>query len=257
MPRERRAAVPPAAGAAAVRRALLALLLLLLPACSEDEPGPTLTVFAAASLSDSFPALGRAYEAAHPGSRVVFSFAGSQTLVAQVQQGAPADVLVTADAATAEQVRDELAAPPRLLARNRLAIVTEPGNPLGIPTLRDLARPGVRVVLAGPTVPVGKAARAALAEASVTVRPVSEEPDVKAVVQRVRLGEADAGIAYATDLVAAKDQVGGTPLPGVSNVLPGAVLRSSGQAEAATRFLDLVLSPEGQRVLGTYGFLPP
>ena len=241
-------------------RLLLSALVLLLAACSSPasggQPAP-LTVFAAASLSDVFPAVGRAYEGAHPGTRVVFSFAGSQTLVAQVQQGAPADVLVTADTATAEQVAGELTAPPVVLARNRLAIVTEPGNPLHLTALADLARPDVRVVLPGPTVPIGKAARTALQRAGVTVQPRSEEPDVKAVVQRVRLGEADAGIAYATDLAAAGGAVGGVALPGISNSLAGGVVRSSAQLPAAQAFLDLVRSAQGQQVLTSYGFLPP
>ena len=193
-------------------RALLVLVLLLAGCGSSDAsssgaspPGADplaapLTVFAAASLTESFGELGRVYEQAHPGADVTFSFAGSQSLVAQVQQGAPADVVATADTATLDAVAGELAAPARVLARNRLAIVTERGNPLGLRTLADLARPGVTLVLAGPAVPAGKAARVALQAAGVQVAPVSEEPDVKAVVQRVALGEADAGIAYVTDV---------------------------------------------------------
>ncbi len=251
-----------------MRRAAGLLLLALLAGCGTSPAGSSaaaaddplarpLTVFAAASLTEAFPALGRAYEQAHPGATVTFSFAGSQSLVAQVQQGAPADVVATADAASAEQLAGELAAPPRVLARNQLAVVTEPGNPASISGLADLARPGVTVVLAGPTVPAGKAARAALAAAGVAVQPVSEEPDVKAVVRRVGLGEADAGIAYVTDVAAARGAVDGVALPGVSNTYPAGVLRSAREPAAAQAFLELVASAQGRELLASYGFLPP
>jgi len=240
-----------------VRRALPLVALLLLPACGGD-PGPEpLVVFAAASLTDAFTELGAEYERAHPGERVAFSFAGSQSLVAQVQQGAPADLVATADTASAQALADQLDGAPQVLARNRLAIVTAPGDPLGLAALADLARPSVQVVLAGPSVPAGRAARAALDEAGVSVRPVSEEPDVRAVVQRVALGEADAGIAYATDVAAADDRVDGTPLPGVSNAYPAGVVRGSARRDRARAFLDLALSERGRAVLSSYGFLPP
>ena len=241
----------------------LVAVLLLLPSCgggpdrAADPLAGPLTVFAAASLTDAFGDLGRQYEAAHPGAQVTFSFAGSQSLVAQVQQGAPADVVATADTASAEAVSDRLDGPARVLARNRLAIVTETGDPLHLRTLADLARPSVTVVLAGPTVPAGRAARAALEQAGVTVQPVSEEADVRAVVQRVALGEADAGIVYATDLQAAQDDVDGRALDGVSNAYPAGVVRGSARRAEAQAFLDLALSPQGAAVLASYGFLPP
>ena len=247
--------------------ALLALVLLAGCGSSSDAAAPApasadplavpLTVFAAASLTESFTELGEAYERTHPGAEVTFSFAGSQSLVAQVQQGAPADVVATADTASLEALTAELAGPSRVLARNRLAIITEKGNPEGLRTLADLARPDITLVLAGPSVPVGKAARSALDKAGVTVQPRSEEQDVKAVVQRVALGEADAGIAYVTDVAAADGSVDGTDLPDISNSYPAGVLREAAQPEAAAAFLDLASSPEGQRVLASYGFLPP
>ena len=238
-------------------RALPLALLLLLPACSADPEPQPLVVFAAASLTDAFTELGRQYERAHPGERVTFSFAGSQSLVAQVQQGAPADVVATADAASAQSLAAQLDGAAQVLARNRLAIVTAPGDPLGLQTLADLAPSSVKVVLAGPSVPAGRAARAALDEAGVTVRPVSEEPDVRAVVQRVALGEADAGIAYVTDVRAGDADVDGTPLPGISNEYPAGVVRASARRDRARAFLDLALSPQGRDVLASYGFLPP
>ncbi len=256
----------------ALRTVLASAPLLALAACGGSSDGGSarsatssgqatstrpLTVFAAASLTGVFRDLGARYEREHPGRAVTFSFAGSQSLVAQVQQGAPADLVATADAASAEALAAALAAAPRVLARNQLAVVTEPGNPERVRGLADLARPGLRVVLAGPTVPAGRAARAALDGAGVRVQPVSEEPDVRAVVQWVRLGEADAGIAYATDVAAARGDVDGVPLPGASNAYPAGVLRAAAHPREAGEFLDLALSPEGQRVFAAHGFLPP
>ena len=216
-----------------------------------------LTVFAAASLKEVLTDLGRTYERRHPGARVTFSFAGSQTLVAQIQQGAPADVLATADATSAASVAPELTGTPEILARNQLSILVAPGNPLHLTTLADLARPAVKVVLAGPTVPAGKAARKALAAAGVSVKQVSDEPDVKAVLAKVRLGEADAGIAYVTDARAAQGAVDGITLPGISNVYPAAALKNAAHPAAATAFLAFLVSVDAQAVFRSYGFLPP
>ncbi len=227
------------------------------PAASSDPAATALTVFAAASLTESFTELGEAYEAAHPGADVTFSFAGSQALVAQVQQGAPADVLATADQRSVEAVAGELAGSPQVFAKNQLAIVTEPGNPLGLTGLADLAVADVKVVLADDSVPVGRASAAALEAAGVVVRPVSEEQDVKAVLQKVRLGEADAGIVYVTDVRSAGDDVAGVQLPGVTNAYPLAALADAPHRAAADAFVAFVLSAQGQAVLASYGFLPP
>lgn len=238
--------------------ALLAAVVLL-TGCSAGaaEGRSRMTVFAAASLTEALTALAQRYEE-RTGARVDLSFAGSQSLVAQVQQGAPADLVVTADedsmAALADDVVDGA---PVVLARNALAVVTEAGDPLGIGSLADLARPGLAVVLGGPDVPVGRAARAALATAGVPVRPVSEEPDVKAVLAKVRLGEADAGVVYATDLAAAGGDVGGFALPGAVNSYPAAVVRGARNAEAARDLIELATSGEGRQVLADLGFLPP
>lgn len=250
-----------------MRRLAALLALLLLAACGGGRAGTAaapvdpaagpVTVFAAASLTEVFQDLGSAFTKAHPGAAVTFSFAGSQSLVAQVQQGAPADLLATADEKSAASVRADLATDPVVLARNRLALVTEKGDPLHLNGLADLARPGVKVVLAGPTVPAGKAARKALAAAGVRVHPVSEELDVKAVLQKVRLGEADAGIVYVTDLQAAGGAVTGYALPGVSNSYPAAVVRGAAHPQAAAAFLALARSPEGRAVFARHGFLPP
>ncbi|MCW2621309.1 MAG: modA [Frankiales bacterium] len=252
-----------------MERLVLVLVLILggLSACGgsdasagrsatpSDPAATALTVFAAASLTESFTALGKEFEADHPGAKVTFSFAGSQALVAQIQQGAPADVLATADTASIEAVKAETA-PAQVFARNQLAIVTERGNPLGITTLADLAKPGRKVVLAGPSVPVGKASVKALTDAGITVAPVSQETDVKAVLAKVQLGEADAGLVYVTDLQAAGDAVGGTPLPGLTNSCPVAALTRARHGTAAGSFVAFVLSPGGQAVLTSYGFAP-
>jgi molybdate transport system substrate-binding protein len=233
--------------------------LLLVAACGSGSSGSVATtaatpkadkvlVFAASSLTKVFTAEGKAFQASHPGATVTFSFAGSQSLVAQLAQGAPADVLATADATSMSAARLTGA---RVFARNRLAIITAPGNPQHLLTLTDLARPGLRLVLGGPTVPVGRAARTALAAAHVQVHPRSLEQDVKGVVTKVRLGEADAGIAYATDVTA---DVAGVPLPGISNSYLIAVVRPT----AGSRdFVDFVLSTAGQAILRAAGFLPP
>lgn len=231
---------------------LLVGLLLVATACTSNDPSrrTTVTVFAAASLNKAFAAEGEAFEKAHPDVRVGFSFAGSQSLVAQIKQGAPADVLATADLATIEGVRDSLVAAPSVFAHNQLAIVTGPGNPLRIQRLADLARPGVKVVLAGPTVPAGKASAKALKAAGVTVRPVSLEDAVTGVVSKVALGEADAGIAYVTDLRATA-AVDGVPLDGLTTDLAiGALNGRSG----SLAFIAFVRSSQGQAILDRFGF---
>ena len=158
---------------------------------SGDEPA-TLHVLAASSLNEAFTQIGAAFENEHPGVKVVFDFAGSQDLVAQIGQGAPGDVIATADTATMEKLAGQASAPQEF-ATNELAIAVEPGNPRGITGLSSLADPALKVVLAAPEVPAGRYAAEALARAGVTVKPVSFEASVKGVVTKVSLGEADAG----------------------------------------------------------------
>jgi molybdate transport system substrate-binding protein len=229
-----------------VRRVVLALLLVA--ACSADASDRhTVTVFAAASLAKAFKAEAEAYESTHPDTEVVLSFAGSPSLVAQIEQGAPADVLATADVATIARLEGSLTARPQVFAHNQLALVTERGNPQHLVSLADLARHGLRVVLAAPTVPVGKAAAQALADAGVVVEPLSLEDSVTGVVGKVRLGEADAGIAYVTDL--AGGDVAGTPLPGTRTDLAIGALNDEGMP-----FVAFLLSAAGQQVLRQHGF---
>jgi molybdate transport system substrate-binding protein len=245
--------------------ALLAAVGLALAGCGDDQPaGSTaspgeIKVFAAASLTAAFTELGERYTAASGGAQVTFNFAGSQALATQIRQGAPADVFASADVPTMDKVRDLVGAP-RNFAGNLLAIVVERGNPKSVEGLGDLADPGLKVVLAAEEVPAGQYARQVLDRAGVAVRPVSQEDNVKAVVTKVSLGEADAGIVYATDVTAGGSRVEGIDIPEDQNLTatyPIATVKVSEAQDKAQAFLDLVLSAEGQRVLQEHGFLPP
>jgi molybdate transport system substrate-binding protein len=246
--------------------ALVAVAALLLAACGGDAGGSSspetpseLKVFAAASLTAAFTELGRQYAAANGGDKVTFNFAGSQALATQIQQGAPADVFASADIPNMDRVKD-LVATPQNFASNRLAIVVEQGNPKGVRSLDDLASGDLKVVLAAEEVPAGRYAKQILDQAGVTVRPVSQEDNVKAVVTKVSLGEADAGLVYVTDVTAGGDKVEGVDIPQDQNVLatyPIATVKASQAPDQAQAFMDLVLSDEGQQVLERHGFLPP
>jgi len=213
------------------------------------EPTGTTTVLAAASLAGAFEDLGA--------SGVAYSFAGSQQLVAQVEAGAPADVVATADAAAMNRlVRAGLVDSPADFARNRLAIAVAPGNPRRITKLADLAQAGLRVVLADPAVPAGRYTQEVLERAGVAVRPVSLELDVKAVARKVEAGEADAAVVYVTD-VARPARV---DIPDSANVVatyPVAVVRATRNRLAAQAFIDRLLGPEGRQALAGRGFLLP
>lgn len=223
-------------------------------------------VLAAASLTETFEDLARTYEADHPGERVTLSFAGTPTLAAQVAAGAPADVLATADEPTMSRlwVEGEIGKA-YLLATNRLVLITPADDPAGIHDLRDVARPGVRLVLAGEAVPAGRYAREALAGLGILdaaeANLVSAPPDVKAVVSAVVLGEADAGVVYATDAtVAVREDVRVFGLP--ESVSPKAtyaigIVRDSPHPEGARAFVDYALSAAGREVLARHGFRTP
>ena len=216
-------------------------------------------VFAAASLTAAFTKLGEDFTAASGGTKVTFNFAGSQALATQIQQAAPADVFASADIPNMGKVKD-LVNTPQNFASNLLAIVVEKGNPKDVKGLEDLANPDLKVVLAAEEVPAGKYAKQVLDKAGVSVTPVSQEDNVKAVVTKVSLGEADAGIVYVTDVTAGGDKVEGVDIPQGQNVTatyPIATVRASKAQDKAQAFMDLVLSAEGQQVLKEYGFLPP
>jgi len=232
-------------------------------AASDGAVSGDVTVFAGASLTDAFTELGTAFEDANPGTTVTFNFAGSQQLATQITtDGAPADVFASADQTQMDVVGEAalLAGGPVVFARNRLEISVEPGNPAGIATLDDLGRDGIGVVLAADEVPAGRYAREALDAAGVTVRPVSLETDVRAVLTKVSLGEADAGIVYTSDIAAAEDTVEGVAIPDEDNVIAAyliATLRDAPSAEAARAFVETVRSEKGQETLDAYGFDTP
>ena len=228
---------------------------------AHPPPPRTVTVFAAASLTAAFQAVGNAFENTHPDMKVQPNFAGSSTLVQQIQQAAPADVFASADEANMQKLVESggIAGAPQLFARNTLQIVVSPGNPKHIAALADLAKPGLTIALCGPTVPCGRYAVEAFTKAGVTAPAASQELDVKAVLTKVSMGEADAGIVYVTDVRAAAGKVEGVDIPESSNVIaryPIAVVKNASNATAAAAFIDFILSSVGQQLLAGYGFLP-
>jgi molybdate transport system substrate-binding protein len=253
-----------------VRSSILLLVVALVAAACGGNGGnssggssagsPTeIKVFAAASLTGAFNKLGQDWTAANPGTRVAFNFAGSQALATQIQQGAPADVFASADTTNMGKVSSQ-AGPPKTFASNLLQIIVAKSNPKGVKGLADLSSPDLKVVLAAPDVPAGKYARQALDAQHVNVKPVSLEDNVKAVVTKVSLGEADAGIVYVTDVTAGGDKVEGVDIPDSQNVpatYPITVLKGSSHQSQAQSFMNMVLSDQGQQVLKSFGFLPP
>ncbi|MFE9454968.1 molybdate ABC transporter substrate-binding protein [Streptomyces sp. NPDC006739] len=220
------------------------------------------TVFAAASLQESFRALGKEFEKQHPGTRVDFNFGGSDTLAASITSGAPADVFAAASPKTMALVTAEKDAvgTPATFVRNQLEIATLPGNPGNVASLKDLTKPSLKVVLCARTVPCGAAAQKALNAAGLKLTPVSYEQDVKGALTKVELKEADAALVYRTDVHAAGDKVRGVEFPESAkavNDYPIALLKNAPNAPAAQAFIALVRSAEGEKVLTGAGFLKP
>jgi len=220
----------------------------------------TISVFAAASLTDSFKTLGSAFQTAHAGVTVHFNFAGTPTLLTQIEQGAQADVFASADTTNMDTLKADgfTVGTPEVFAHSQLEIVVAAGNPKGITGLADLAKPGLIYISAAATVPAGRYARQALAKAGVTVNPRSLETDVKSVVSKIELGEADAGIVYTTDVEAAKSKAQGVPIPSADNVVatyPLVAVKGSKNSAVANAFIAFVLSAAGQSTLESFGFL--
>lgn len=230
-------------------------------AATPDPAAGSITVFAAASLTEAFTTLGRQYEAAHPGAKVTFNFGASSTLATQIVQGAPADVFAAASRRTMDTVTSAGAATgSRVFAVNTLEIATPASPTTPVRSLADLARPGVKVAICQPAVPCGDAARKLFALNRLSVTPVSEENDVKSVLAKVELGEVDAGVVYVTDVRAAAGRVVGVTIPTDRNVTTAyPIVTTTGSADATTAraFVDYVLSPAGQQVLTAAGFTSP
>lgn len=229
---------------------------------SSPKVSGTVTVFAAASLKESFTTLGKQFEKAHPGTHVTFSFGGSDTLAAQITGGAPADVFASASPKTMKIVTDKKdnATAPATFVRNQLEIATLPGNPDKVASLKDLTNKDLKVVLCDKTVPCGAAAQKALDASKLKLTPVSYEQDVKAALNKVVLKEADAAVVYKTDVKAAGDKVEGVDFPESADAIndyPIALLKNAPNAEGAKAFIALVQSDEGQKVLNEAGFLKP
>jgi len=264
----------------ALLRAICAALTVALPAaCDARSPdsvpgasadatgtytarldGPLL-ISAAASLTDAFGEIEAAFEAAHPSVEVTLNLAGSSTLRVQILEGAPVDVFASADLANMERLveADEVAGEARVFARNRLQIAVPAGNPGRVAGVDDLAREELLLGLCAESVPCGDFARAALARAGVRPSIDTAEPDVRALLTKVALGELDAAITYVTDVSAAGPEVRGIDLPRSANLVaeyPIAVRAAAPNAAAARAFVDFVLSADGQVILERHGFLP-
>jgi molybdate transport system substrate-binding protein len=258
-----------------LRRGMAALAAagLLLSGCGSGSAQPaassggaglagTVSVFAASSLTGAFNQIGTDFEAANPGVKVTFNFAGSSALATQITQGAPADVFASAAPANMKTVTDagDNDGPATTFVRNQLVIAVPKGNPKGVRGLADLTKPGVKVALCAEQVPCGAAAKKALAAAKVCLTPVTLEQDVKAALSKVKLGEVDAALVYRTDVKAAASDVDGIEFPesaGAINDYPIVLLKGAPDKAAARAFIAYVLSDKGTAVLTAAGFQAP
>jgi molybdate transport system substrate-binding protein len=255
-----------------IRRTLAAALVLFtglaLSACGDDSPAASSTpssglsgqvnVFAAASLTGTFTQLGKDFEAAHPGVKVVFNFAGSSALARQINQGAPADVFASAAPKNMDQVTDK--GTPTTFVKNKLEIAVPKGNKAGITGLKDFTVEDHKIALCAEQVPCGAAAKKVFEAAKLTPRPDSLEQDVKAALTKVSLGEVDAALVYRTDVLAAKDKVDGIAFPEADqavNDYPIATLTKAPNPTGAKAFVDFVLSAQATLVLTEAGFAAP
>jgi len=230
------------------------------PASPTPAVSGSLTVLAAASLTAAFTKIGDQVHAKYPGVDVRFSFAGSPTLVTQIQQGAPADVFASADQANMRKVVTGgfNMGTPSMFAHNKLEIAVQAGNPKHITSLNDLTNPAVKVAVCAPGVPCGRYSTTTFGKAGMTVKPVSQEPDVKSVLMKVALGEADAGIVYVTDVKSAGSQVEGVTIPDNLNTTaeyPIVELKTTQSDAAAKAFVSFVVGAQGQKTLESFGFL--
>ena len=248
---------------------LATALALFVPATASaakhtsTSPAGTITVSAAASLTDAFTTMGADFQKANPGTTVTFNFAASSALVTQIQGGAPADVFASADGTNMQKLVSggQVTAEPTVFAANALTVVVKPGNPKKITSLADLSKVGT-ISLCADTVPCGKYAQQALAQAGVTIPAdkITKGADVKAALAAVSTGDADAAVVYTTDARAAATTVHAVRIPAWLNVYaiyPVAPLASSSNPALAKAWVRYTVSPAGQKTLQRYGFLPP
>lgn len=243
------------------------VVFLALAGCgSHDDTssasGPTtLTVYAASSLTGAFSQIGKDFENTHPGISVRFDFGGSSDLLAQLQGGAPADVFASADTANMDKATAAklTSGTPRVFATNTMEIAVPPDNPANISTFADLTKPGVQLVDCAPEVPCGAAAQAIAKAAHQTLQPVSEEQSVTDVLAKVESGEADAGLVYVTDVLAAGSKVKGITFRESSRVVNSypIVALTTGDTGLAQQFIDAVVGSSGQKTLSDFGFARP
>jgi molybdate transport system substrate-binding protein len=252
--------VPPRVVRRLLSGGVLVLTAPLLAACGGGGHDTTITVLAASSLTGTFTELGQEFEDQHPGVTVRFAFDSSATLAQQATQGAPADVLATADPTTMASAKPAQSTTPQTFATNTMVLATPAGNPAGIHAFSDLDKPSVKYVMCVPTAPCGIVGSALLKQDHVTADPVSEEVDVKSVLAKLTEGEADAGLVYVTDARAAGDQVRTVRIPGAAKQTtsyPIVTLTQSEHAGLAQAFVDLVTGPTGRKVLQDAGFGTP
>ncbi|WP_438874874.1 molybdate ABC transporter substrate-binding protein [Winogradskya humida] len=256
---------------------LMAVAVVGLSGCgndSTDTPSPpsaggssaavtgNVTVFAAASLTESFTEIGKDFEAANPGTKVIFNFAGSSALATQINQGAPADVFASAAPKNMATVTDagNGTGTATTFVKNQLVIAVAKGNPKGIKGLSDLTKPGLKVALCAEQVPCGAAAKKAIDAAKVKITPVTLEQDVKGALSKVKLGEVDASLVYRTDAKAATADVDAVEFPESAQAIndyPIIVLKKAPNAAGAQAFVDYVLSDKATSLLTEAGFQAP
>ncbi|MFI5936333.1 molybdate ABC transporter substrate-binding protein [Actinoplanes sp. NPDC051494] len=258
-------------------RLLILTAVLLAAGCSSDaSDGPgagtpgsavpgangSVTVLAAASLTESFDKIGTLFEQANPSVKITFSYGGSSGLAQQITAGAPADVFAAASPATMKTVTDagDGSGEPVTFVKNQLVIAVPKGNPKGITSLAAMAKPEFKVALCAEQVPCGAAAKKALAGAGVTITPVTQEQDVKAALSKVKLGEVDAALVYRTDAQAAAADVDGVEFPESAQAIndyPIVALKDAPNPSGASAFVAFVQTPQAQQVLADAGFQKP
>ncbi|MET0234589.1 MAG: molybdate ABC transporter substrate-binding protein [Kibdelosporangium sp.] len=227
------------------------------PASAGQTAAGEVTVFAAASLTETFTQLGKDFETANPGAKVKFNFGGSSALAQQIDQGAPADVFASASPANMKQVTETGSV---TFVRNKLQVAVGKGNPLKIASLADVVKPEVKLALCAEQVPCGAAAKKAFDVAKLSPKPVTLEQDVKATLTKLKLGEVDAALVYRTDVAAATKDVDGVDFPEAAQAIndyPIVTLPRAPNAAGGKAFVDFVLSEKGRQVLSKAGFDTP